>query len=133
LGADEGINYARQDLAQEIRRLTSKRGVDVVFEHVGGAIWQKLIPTIASGGRLVTCGASAGHDGSVDIRYLFSKSVSILGAFLGTKADMLTVVAHLARGRLRPVIDRTMPLAECAEGHRLLEERAVFGKVVLVP
>jgi NADPH:quinone reductase-like Zn-dependent oxidoreductase len=133
LGADEGINYARQDLAQEIRRLTGKRGVDVVFEHVGGATWQKLIPNIASGGRLVTCGASAGHEGSVDIRYLFSKSISILGAFLGTKADMLTVVGQLACCRLHPVIDRTLPLAECAEGHRLLEERAVFGKVVLLP
>ena len=133
LGADEVINYARQDLAQEIRRLTGKRGVDVVFEHVGGATWQKLIPNIASGGRLVTCGASAGYEGTVDIRYLFSKSISILGAFLGTKADMLTVAGHLARGSLRPVIDRTLPLAECAEGHRLLEDRAVFGKIVLVP
>jgi NADPH:quinone reductase-like Zn-dependent oxidoreductase len=133
LGADEGINYARQDLAQEIRRLTGKRGVDVVFEHVGGATWQKLIPNIASGGRLVTCGASAGYEGSVDIRYLFSKSISILGVFLGTKADMLAVAGHLARGSLRPVIDRTLPLANCAEGHRLLEDRAVFGKVVLLP
>jgi NADPH:quinone reductase-like Zn-dependent oxidoreductase len=133
LGADEGINYARQDLAQDIRRLTGKRGVDVVFEHVGGATWKTLIPNIASGGRLVTCGASAGYEGSVDIRYLFSKSISILGAYLGTKADMLTVVGHIARGGLHPVIDRTLPLAECAEGHRLLEERAVFGKVVLVP
>jgi NADPH:quinone reductase-like Zn-dependent oxidoreductase len=132
LGADEGINYERQDLGQEIRRLTGKRGVDVVFEHVGGTTWQKLIPNIASGGRLVTCGASAGYEGSVDIRFLFSKSISILGAFLGTKADMLKVVNHLARGSLHPVIDRALPLAECAQGHRLLEERAVFGKVVLV-
>jgi NADPH:quinone reductase-like Zn-dependent oxidoreductase len=132
LGADAGINYARQDLAMEIRRLTGKRGVDVVFEHVGGATWSQLIPNIAPGGRLVTCGASAGYEGSVDIRYLFSKSISILGAFLGTKADMLTVFGHLARGSLRPVIDRTLPLADCAEGHRLLEDRAVFGKVVLV-
>ena len=133
LGADEGINYARQDLGQEIRRLTGKRGVDVVFEHVGGASWQKLIPNIAPGGRLVTCGASAGYEAGLDIRYLFSKSIAILGAFLGTKADMVTIVGHLARGRLHPVIDRTLPLAACAEGHRLLEERAVFGKVVLAP
>jgi NADPH:quinone reductase-like Zn-dependent oxidoreductase len=133
LGADEGISYARQDLAQEIRRLTSKRGVDVVFEHVGGATWEQIIPNIATGGRLVTCGATAGYEGKVDIRYLFSKSIAILGAFLGTKADMLTVVGHVARGALRPVVDRTLPLADCAEGHRLLEERAVFGKVVLLP
>ena len=133
LGADEGINYMRQDLAQEIRRLTGKRGVDVVFEHVGGATWEALIPSIATGGRLVTCGATAGYEGKVDLRYLFSKSIAILGAFLGRKADMLEVVHHLGRGTLHPVIDRTLPLAECAEGHRLLEDRAVFGKVVLIP
>ena len=133
LGADDGINHARQDLAQEIRRLTGKRGVDVVFEHVGGATWGKLIPNIAPGGRLVTCGATAGYEGTVDIRYLFSKTIAILGAFLGRKADMLEVVRHLARGSLRPVIDRTLPLADCAEAHRLLEARAVFGKLVLIP
>jgi NADPH:quinone reductase-like Zn-dependent oxidoreductase len=133
LGADDGINHARQDLAQEIRRLTGKRGVDVVFEHVGGATWGKLIPNIAPGGRLVTCGATAGYEGTVDIRYLFSKSIAILGAFLGRKADMLEVVRHLARGSLRPVIDRILPLAECAEAHRLLEARVVFGKLVLIP
>jgi NADPH:quinone reductase-like Zn-dependent oxidoreductase len=133
LGAHDGINYARQDLAQEIRRLTGKRGVDVVFEHVGGATWEALIPNIAPGGRLVTCGATAGYESKLDLRYLFSKSIAILGTFLGRKADMLEVVRQLARGRLHPVIDRTLPLAECAEGHRLLEERAVFGKVVLIP
>ncbi len=133
LGADAGINYASQDLAQEIRRLTAKRGVDVVFEHVGGAIWEKLIPNIAPGGRLVTCGASAGYEATVDIRYLFSKTVSILGAFMGCKADLLEVMRYMVEGKLRPVVDRTLPLSECAQGHRLIEERAQFGKVVLLP
>ncbi len=85
LGSGRGHQLRAPGSRQEIRRLTGKRGVDVVFEHVGGATWQKLIPNIASGGRLVTCGASAGYEGSVDIRYLFSKSISILGAFLGTQ------------------------------------------------
>lgn len=133
LGADAGINYATQDLAQEVRRLTGKRGVDVVFEHVGGATWEKLIPTLAPGGRLVTCGATAGYESKVDIRYFFSKSVAILGAFMGCKADLLEVIRHMAEGRLRPVVDRTLPLSECAQAHRLIEERAVFGKIVLIP
>ena len=133
LGADAGINYATQDLAQEVRRLTGKRGVDVVFEHVGGATWEKLIPTLAPGGRLITCGATAGYESKVDIRYFFSKSVAILGAFMGCKADLLEVVRHIAEGRLRPVVDRTLPLSECARAHRLIEERAVFGKIVLIP
>ena len=133
LGADAGINYATQDLAQEVRRLTGKRGVDVVFEHVGGTTWEKLIPNIAAGGRLVTCGATAGYDSKLDIRFLFSKSIAILGAFLGCKADLLEVVRHMAEGRLRPVVDRTLPLAECARAHRLIEDRVVFGKIVLIP
>ena len=133
LGADAGINYATQDLAQEVRRLTGKRGVDVVFEHVGGATWEKLIPTLAPGGRLVTCGATAGYESKVDIRYFFSKSIAILGAFMGCKADLLEVVRHIAEGRLRPVVDRTLPLSECARAQRLIEERAVFGKIVLIP
>ncbi len=133
LGAAAGINYASQDLGQEVRRLTGKRGVHVVFEHVGGSTWEKLIPNIAPGGRLVTCGATAGYEAQVDIRYLFSKSVAILGAFMGCKADLLEVVRHMGEGTLRSVVDRTLPLAECAQGHRLLEERAQFGKIVLLP
>jgi len=133
LGADAGINSATQDLAQEVRRLTGKRGVNVVFEHVGGTTWEKLVPNIAAGGRLVTCGATAGYDTKVDIRYLFSKSIAILGAFMGCKADLLEVVRHMAEGRLRPVVDRTLPLSEPAQAHRLIEERAVFGKLVLIP
>jgi NADPH:quinone reductase-like Zn-dependent oxidoreductase len=107
--------------------------VDVVFEHVGGTTWEKLIPNIAAGGRLVTCGATAGYDSKVDIRFLFSKSIAILAAFLGCKADLLEVVRHMAEGRLRPVVDRTLPLAECARAHRLIEDRVVFGKIVLIP
>src|SRR5574341_30970 len=133
LGADAGINYTSQDLGQEIRRLTGKRGVDVVVEHVGGPTWEKLIPNLARGGRLVTCGASAGYDARVDIRYLFAKSISILGAHMGCKVDLLEVVRYLAEGKLRPVVDRTLPLSECAAGHRLMEERAQFGKIVLLP
>ncbi|MBI2457169.1 MAG: zinc-binding dehydrogenase, partial [candidate division NC10 bacterium] len=128
-----GINYASQDLGQEIRRLTGKRGVDVVFEHVGGATWEKLIPNIAPGGRLVTCGATAGYDAKVDIRYLFSKTIAILGAFMGCKADLLEAVRAMGEGKLRPVVDRTLPLAECAQAHRLIEDRAQFGKIVLLP
>jgi NADPH:quinone reductase-like Zn-dependent oxidoreductase len=133
LGADAGINYAKQDLGQEVRRLTSKRGVDVVFEHVGGATWEKLIPNIAPGGRLATCGATAGYDAKVDIRFLFSKKVTIQGAIMGCKVDLLEVVRYMAEGKLRPVVDRTLPLRECAEAHRLIEDRAQFGKIVLLP
>ncbi len=133
LGADAGINYARQDVSGEVRRLTGKRGVDVIVEHVGGATWERLIPSLAPGGRLVTCGASAGFDARVDIRFLFSTGLSIVGAFMGCKSDLLEMQRYLAEGKLRPVVDRTLPLSECARAHQLLEDRAQFGKIVLLP
>jgi len=130
-GADEGINYAAQDLVAEVRRVTAKRGVDVIFEHVGGPFFETLIPLLAPGGRLVTCGATAGHLARTDIRYLFTREISILGAHMGPKADVVRILAEIARGALRPIVDRVFPLKEAAEAHRILENRKVFGKLVL--
>lgn len=132
LGADDGINYATQDLVAEVRRLTAKRGVDVIFEHVGGTVFEKLIPVLAPGGRLVTCGATAGYLAQTDIRYLFMRQASILGAYMGSKADLLAVMKELERGTLKPVVDRVFPLQEAAEAHRAMEDRQVFGKLVMV-
>ena len=132
LGADEGINYASQDLVVEVRRLTAKRGVDIIFEHVGGTVFEKLIPLLAAGGRLVTCGATAGHLAQTDIRYLFMREVSILGAHMGSNADLLRIKKELERGRLKPVVDRIFPLKDAAEAQRSMEDRRVFGKLVLV-
>ncbi len=132
LGADDGINYASQDLVGEVRRLTAKRGVDIIFEHVGGPVLEKLIPILASGGRLVTCGATSGYLVQTDLRYLFMRQVSIMGAHMGSKADLLHIVRELERGRLKPVVDRVFPLKEAAEAQRAMEDRKVFGKLVLV-
>ncbi len=132
LGADEGINYASQDLVAEVRRITAKRGVDIIFEHVGGTVFEKLIPILAAGGRLVTCGATAGYLAQTDIRYLFMREVSILGAHMGSKADLLRIKKELERGRLKPVVDRVFPLKDAAEAQRSMEDRKVFGKLVLV-
>ncbi|CBE69674.1 MAG: zinc-binding dehydrogenase [Candidatus Methylomirabilis oxygeniifera] len=132
LGADDGINYADQDLVIEARRLTAKRGVDVIFEHVGGAVFEKLIPALATGGRLVTCGATAGHLAQTDIRYLFMRQASIMGGFMGPKADLLQIVREMARGTLKPVVDRLFPLKEAAAAQCAMEDRTLFGKLVLV-
>ncbi len=133
LGADETINHYKQDLQAEIRRLTGKRGVDVAFEHVGSATWEASFLSLAKNGRLVTCGATTGYDVKVDIRYLFSKHLSLLGSYMGSKAELLTVVKLLGQRRFRAVIDRVLPLAECAKAHELLEKREQFGKIVLRP
>jgi NADPH:quinone reductase-like Zn-dependent oxidoreductase len=132
LGADEVINHKSQKIKDEVRRLTAKRGVDVVFEHVGTATWDDSIISLARGGRLVTCGATTGYDAKIDLRFLFSRQLSILGSYMGTKSEFATVLKLVAAGKLKPVLDRTFPLSECAAAHTYLEKGEQFGKVVLV-
>ena len=131
LGAAEVINHHTQDIAEEIKRITSRRGVDVVVEHVGAATWAKSMRSLARNGRIVTCGATTGGDAAVDLLALFSKRLTILGSYMGTKAELVRAAGHLFAGRLKPVIDRTFPLAEAADAQRRLEESGQFGKIVL--
>lgn len=133
LGADEGINHSKQKIAEEVKRLTDKRGVDVVFEHVGTATWDASLASLAPAGRLVTCGATTGHEAKIDIRYLFSRHLTILGSYMGSKAELYAVLKLIGQRKLRAVIDRTMPLKDCALAHSLLEKREPFGKLVLNP
>jgi NADPH:quinone reductase-like Zn-dependent oxidoreductase len=131
LGADEVINYTTQDLVAECKRLTGKKGVDCVVEHVGGDVFVKSVLATAWGGRVVTCGATAGFTPQIDLRQVFFRQVEILGSTMGSKGDLFDVLAHVRSGALRPVVDRVLPLWEAAEAHRVLEERRAFGKVVL--
>jgi NADPH:quinone reductase-like Zn-dependent oxidoreductase len=133
LGADEVINYAQADFLAEVKRITHRRLVDVVFEHVGGETFEKSVACLPYGGRLVTCGATAGHDVKLDLRVLFFKRLSLLGSTMGSKADLFRVLDLVDAGRLQPVLDRVLPLAQAAEAHRILESRDHFGNVVLVP
>jgi NADPH:quinone reductase-like Zn-dependent oxidoreductase len=131
LGADEGINHAEADLVAEVKRLTERRGADIVVEHVGAATFPKSVVACARGGRIVTCGATDGFEPVLNLRHVFWRQLSILGSTLASKARLFEVMALVGAGRLRPVIDRVLPLADVAEGHRLIESRAVFGKIVL--
>src|SRR5205807_10523114 len=131
LGADHLINYKTQKIRDEVRRITDKRGVDVVFEHVGTATWEDSVASLAPSGRRVTCGATTGHDAKIDIRFLFVRQPSILGSYMGTKDEFATVLKLVAAGKLRPVVDKSFPLAECRAAHEYLESGAQFGKVVL--
>ena len=132
LGADDCINHKMQSIKAEVRKLTGKRGVDVVFEHVGTATWDESVGSLAPGGRLVTCGATTGFDAKIDLRFLFTRQLSILGSYMGTKAEFATVLKLVAAGRLKPVVDRTFPLKECRLAHEYLEAGQQFGKVVMV-
>jgi NADPH:quinone reductase-like Zn-dependent oxidoreductase len=131
LGADHTINHKSQKIRDEVRRITGKRGVDVVFEHVGTATWDDSIASLASAGRLVTCGATTGYDAKIDLRFLFSRQLSLLGSYMGTKCGLATVLKLVTAGKLKPVIDRVFPLSEAAAAHAYLESGQQFGKVVL--
>ncbi len=131
LGADHVIDYTRQDFAAEVRKLTGKAGVQVVFEHTGQATWEGSMRCLARGGRVVTCGATTGGQVQVSLHAVFFKSLSILGSTMGSKGDLRGILRLFEQGRLRPVVDRVLPFAEVATAHRLLEERQALGKIVL--
>jgi NADPH:quinone reductase-like Zn-dependent oxidoreductase len=131
LGADAVINYATEDFVAECKRLTNKRGVDVVIEHVGGEVFSKSILATAWGGRIVTCGATSGFKPDVDLRHVFFRQLQVLGSTMGRKADLLRVMTFVEQGKLHPVVDRVMPLREARAAHEALERREAFGKIVL--
>jgi len=131
LGADHVINYTTEDFVAECRRLTDKAGVDAVIEHVGGEVLVKSILATRWGGRVVTCGATAGFAATIDLRQVFFRQVELLGSTMGPKGDLFRVLSLVEAGRLHPVVDRVLPLWDAAEAHRVLEAREAFGKVVL--
>jgi NADPH:quinone reductase-like Zn-dependent oxidoreductase len=131
LGADEVILYRDVDFLEEVRRITGKKGVDVVVEHTGADTWEKSVRSLAKGGRLVTCGATSGPQVSLDLRVLFFKSLSLLGSTMGGRAELDRAMGAVGRGEIRPVVDRVFPLEELPAAHAYLEERQAFGKVVL--
>jgi NADPH:quinone reductase-like Zn-dependent oxidoreductase len=133
LGADEVVNYSNEDWSKEVKRLTNKRGVDVVFEHTGAATWAGSIASLKNNGRLVTCGATSGFAAQTDIRQIFYRHITILGSFMGSKSELLEAMKFVENGKIRAVVDQTLPLAEAQRAHELMQNRSQFGKLVLVP
>jgi NADPH:quinone reductase-like Zn-dependent oxidoreductase len=131
LGADAVLDHHKDDVVEEVRRLTGKKGADVVVEHVGQATWDRSILALAHRGRLVTCGATTGADGKTELKHLFAKQLSLFGSYMGSKADLLEVAAHYFAGRLRPVVHTVLPLAEARRAHEMMEASQHFGKIVL--
>jgi NADPH:quinone reductase-like Zn-dependent oxidoreductase len=131
LGADEVINHHGEDVVARVKALTGKRGVDVVIEHVGEATWERSILALAPGGRLVTCGATTGPNGKTELRYVFSKQLSLMGSYMGSKAELLLAAPHFFARRLRPVVHEVLPLAEARRAHEAMEASKHFGKLVL--
>ncbi|MBF0107176.1 MAG: zinc-binding dehydrogenase, partial [Deltaproteobacteria bacterium] len=131
LGADHVINHYKEDIATTVRAMTSKRGVDLVIEHVGEKVWQDCLRSLGIGGRLITCGATTGPVVSMDLRHVFIKQQRIIGSTMGTLAELIEVHKHIAEGRLRPVVSRVFPYTAIKDAHRWLEGSGHFGKVVL--
>ncbi len=131
LGAYEAFDHYQQDVAEQVLKATDGRGVDVVVEHVGAATWDRSLASLARGGRLVTCGATTGSTAGLDLRTLFTRQISVVGSYLGTKGELLRAARFFFGGQLDPVIDRTFPLTDAAAAHRHLEDGKPFGKVVL--
>lgn len=132
LGAERVIIPSHEDVAAVVREATGGWGVDVVVDHAGQATWETALLCLARSGRMVNCGATTGTAIAFDLREFYRRQLSLLGSFLGTRAEMRRIISLVAAGRLRPVLDRTFPLAEAAAAHRYVEERRHFGKVVLV-
>ena len=133
LGADETVNYTNGEWPKEVRRLTNRLGVDVVFEHTGEATWQGSISSLKNNGRLVTCGATSGYEARTDLRQVFYRHLTILGSFMGSKSELLAAMKFVEQGKIRAVVDRVLRLDEARRAHELMEDRAQFGKIVLVP
>lgn len=133
LGADEVINYRRENFSNKIREFTGGKGVDVVFEHVGPETWEKSLTSLAKNGKLVTCGATSGPEAKTDLRYIFSRQLSILGSMMGTRSDLLEVTKLMEIGKLKPVIDSVFPLKDARKAQERMLERNNFGKLILVP
>ncbi len=131
LGADHIINYKTHDFAEEVKKLTNGKGVQVVFEHIGTETFTKSLACLSKKGRLVTCGTTSGGTAQIDIRFLFVRQHSLLGSYMGGKFELDEVVKHLESGKLKPVIDTIFPLEQARNAHQQMLDRKNFGKIVL--
>jgi NADPH:quinone reductase-like Zn-dependent oxidoreductase len=133
LGADHVINHYKQKISEEVRKITNKQGVDIVLEHVGPATWDESLRSLKPAGTLVTCGATTGPQVSIDLRFVYSRQLSVLGSYMGTMGELYEVLKHVFSGRLKPVVDRTFPLKDARAAHEYMEKSQMFGKIVLNP
>ncbi len=132
LGADAVVNHARENVGERVKGLTEGRGVDVVIEHIGPQVWDACLASLTRGGRLVTCGATTGGEVSLNLRSLFARQLTLKGAYMGTRAELVTAANLVGQGKLTPVIDRTFPLKDARAAQEQMLSRNFFGKIVLV-
>lgn len=132
LGADAVIDHTKENVSERVQLLTEGQGVDVVVEHIGPEVWDSSLESLSKGGRLITCGATTGGDVKLNLRYLYSRQLTIKGSYMGTRAELVNAAELIGQKRLIAVIDRTFPLQEARAAQDLMLSRKFFGKIVLV-
>ncbi len=133
LGLDHGINHATQDVVAEVMRLTGDQGVDLVFEHVGGELFQKGLDSLGKDGRLVICGGHAGEVVPFDIIPFFRMQRQVIGSFVYNRTEVQACLELAAEGKITPLVHSTFPLVEAREAMATMERREHFGKLLLIP
>ena len=133
LGADFVVNHRESDWYKKVREITNKRGVDVVYEHIGKTVFPQELSLLKIGGTLVSTGATTGYDSAIDLRYLFFKGTNLLGATQGTKAGLEEVIRWVSKGKIKPVIDTILPFSNMVEGHVKMADSQLFGKILTTP
>jgi NADPH:quinone reductase-like Zn-dependent oxidoreductase len=133
LGMDHGINHARQDVVAEVMRLTDDRGVDLVFEHVGGELFQKGLDSLGKDGRLVICGGHSGEVVPFDIIPFFRMQRQIIGSFVYNRLEVQSCLELASQGKIMPLVHGMFPLADAREAMATMERRENFGKILLKP
>jgi NADPH:quinone reductase-like Zn-dependent oxidoreductase len=133
LGADYVVNHRKEDWWKEVRNITNKEGVDVIFEHIGKSVFPQEVALLKMGGTLVTTGATTGYDSSIDLRYLFFKGLNLLGSTQGTRAELSEVIYWVSKGKIKPLVDDVLPFSRVAEGHVRMMNGNITGKLVTTP
>jgi NADPH:quinone reductase-like Zn-dependent oxidoreductase len=133
LGADYVVNHRESDWYKKVREITNKRGVDVVYEHIGKTVFPQELSLLKMGGTLVSTGATTGYDSTIDLRYLFFKGTNLLGATQGTKAGLEEVIRWVSKEKIKPVIDTILPFSSMVEGHVKMADSQLFGKILTTP
>lgn len=133
LGAHEAINYTAEDVTERVKALTDGRGADVSFEHIGPQTWNASLKSLGRGGRLVTCGATTGPKVELDLRFFYTRELSVAGCYMGGRQELERVLKLVAAGKLKPVVDSVFPLRDAAKAHEKMLSRDHFGKIILTP
>jgi NADPH:quinone reductase-like Zn-dependent oxidoreductase len=133
IGADQVVNHREADWYKKVREITKKQGVDIIFEHIGKAVFAQEVGLLKNGGTLVATGATTGYDSTIDLRYLFFKATNLLGSTQGTKAELEEVIYWTSKGKIKPVIHTILPFNDMVKGHTMMAKAEQMGKIVTTP